>query len=453
MSDRQNKGLTVAAVIGLSASALLLAAALFLWLWKLPDYQREAGATPTPTVRYGNVAAVTRDPSLPTPAPALARGDSGEQVIALQTRLAELGYYTGEIDGDFGAITERAVMAFQKANGLDADGYAGEQTEKALYGADAVPAPAAAAPTDPPTAATPAASFEVLKSGSKGDRVRQVQERLKELGYYEGEIDGKYGPGTKSAVYRFQNAHGLSADSVVGQITWDRLFSPDAMPAPVPTPTPVPDASSSLPYVRPDGLPLVVNRQHPLPENYRTADLVVMNSYCDSSVVKIKYSDTKAERQAVDALMTMLRAAAADGVKNWQISAAYRSETYQQQLFDKKVKELMNSNGLSRSKATEAARKEVADPGTSEHHLGTCFDITVPGTSFKGTKQHKWLLAHCWEYGFILRYPEGKTKITGFTAEAWHYRWVGQPHAQIMHDEDLCLEEYVEKYGVEIEEP
>ena len=457
MSNRQKNGLTVGAAIGLTAAGLLLVAAFFLWLWKLPDYRREAGATPTPTVRYGSIAAVTRDPALPSPAPVLGRGDKGSRVIELQMRLSALGYYAGEIDGDFGGGTERAVKAFQAANGLETDGYVGEATEALLYSTAAAAAQATPAPTDTPAAArTPAptstAAFQVLKSGSKGDSVRRVQERLLALGYYEGTIDGQYGPATKTAVYRFQNAHGLSTDSVVGQATWDRLFSADAMPAPTPTPTPRPDASASLPYVRPDGLPLVVNRQQPMPEGYRHADLVVMNSYCDSTVVKIKYADTQAERLAVDALMTMLRAAKADGVGNWQISAAYRSETYQQQLFDKKVKELMNSNGLSRSKATEAARREVADPGTSEHHLGTCFDITVPGTSFKGTKQHKWLAAHCWEYGFILRYPEGKTKITGFTAEAWHYRWVGQPHARIMHEEGLCLEEYVEKYGVEIEQ-
>ena len=89
----------------------------------------------------------------------------------------------------------------------------------------------------------------------------------------------------------------------------------------------------------------------------------------------------------------------------------------------------------------------MAVPGFSEHHLATCFDITVPGVAFAGTKQHKWLLENCWDYGFILRYPEDKTEITGFVAEAWHYRYVGVEHAHIMRDEDLCLEEYIEKHA------
>ena len=454
MTGNRKNGLGTGTVIGLAAAGLALLAAFFLWLWQLPAYRQIAGATPTPTARYGNVAAVTRDPSLPSPAPVLGRNDKGQRVIELQARLADLGYYSGELDGDFGGGTERAVKAFQQANGLDADGYVGERTETLLFSADAVPAPATPAPTDTPAvtgAPTPAAAFQVLKSGSKGEAVRAVQQRLKDLGYYAGEIDGQYGPATKTAVYRFQNAHGLSADSVVGQVTWDRLFAADALPAPTAGPTAEPDVSGSLPYVRPDGLPLVVNKSRPLPDGYRTADLVTMNSYCDSSVVKIKYDDTQAERQAVDALMTMLQAAQAEGIGSWQISAAYRTVAYQQQLMDQKVNELIKNNGLSRKKAQQAARNTVADPGSSEHHLGTCFDITVPGVSFKGTKQHKWLLANCWDYGFILRYPEDKEKITGYTAEAWHYRWVGQPHARIMRDENLCLEEYVERYGAEIE--
>ena len=99
---------------------------------------------------------------------------------------------------------------------------------------------------------------------------------------------------------------------------------------------------------------------------------------------------------------------------------------------------------MSKKKARSTALKTVAEPGFSEHHLGTCFDITVPSVSFKGTKQHKWLLEHCWEYGFILRYPPDKTKITGFAPEAWHYRYVGAEHAMKMHELNLCLEEYLE---------
>jgi len=78
----------------------------------------------------------------------------------------------------------------------------------------------------------------------------------------------------------------------------------------------------------------------------------------------------------------------------------------------------------------------------------------VPGTSaFIGTKQCTWLHANCWEYGFIVRYPEGKQDITGFTPEAWHIRYVGREHAMKMWEEDLCLEEYLAQYRPAEAEP
>ncbi len=87
----------------------------------------------------------------------------------------------------------------------------------------------------------------------------------------------------------------------------------------------------------------------------------------------------------------------------------------------------------------------MAEPGYSEHHLGLAIDINVPGAStFKGTKQCTWLHEHCWEYGFIIRYQEDKEKITGYTAEAWHIRYVGVEHSLLIRDLGLCLEEYLD---------
>lgn len=443
---------TILVVLGVLIIALVFLAIRLLTV-DLPEGNREWQATPTLTPAYGNVMLVTRDPSQPTPVPALHSGSTGERVVRLQTRLSELGYYTDTIDGQFGAGTTDAVIRFQREHGLTADGYVGENTETRLYGSEVyTAAPVAAAPVPAAQQTTPTPVPGVLKKGSSGDEVRRLQERLIALGYLSGAADGKFGSGTQTAVKWFQNVNGLKADGEAGPATQQILYADTAVPAPSPTPVPTPDAGAVLPYVRPDGLPLIVSREQPLPEGYQTSQLIVLNDYCDSSVVSMKYEGMRAEIRAADALVTMLRAAKADGIGSWQISAAWRSEADQQQLFDKKVRELMNQNGLSRSKARSAARNTVADPGTSEHHLGTCFDITVPNKSFKGTKQDKWLQQHSWEYGFIQRYPEGKKKITGYTAEAWHYRWVGQPHAEIMHRENLCLEEYVQKYGSLAEE-
>ena len=283
----------------------------------------------------------------------------------------------------------------------------------------------------------------LLRSGSEGEAVVELQTRLKELGYYTGEIDGQFGPGTRTAVTLFQEQHGLGADGIVGAETRDTLYSDQAQPMMTATPQP---AAAALAGMTPEGLPMLVNRTHLLPEGYAPSDLVDMSSYCDSGIVTIKYNGTLADRTAVNALMAMLSAAHQEGITVWQISSAYRTVAYQQQLFDEQKNDYL-SQGFTEEKAISATRLTVADPGSSEHHLGTCFDITVPGVSFKGTKQANWLAKHCWEWGFILRYTEEKENITGFLAEPWHFRYVGVEHSIPMRDSGLCLEEYLALYG------
>jgi len=373
---QKNRFAAIICLAVLAVIALVLAARMFI---QLPAVQTEMRTTPTPMPYYGNVMQVTLDPNAPTPFPMLKNGSSGDTVTTLQTRLQQLGYYAGTIDGQFGPGTQTAVTLFQQQHGLDADGVVGPDTSSLLYSNQARPyiSPTPAA-TFTPTAAPTATPTEVAVN------------TLKPM------VDQK-------------------------------------------------------PFLRADGLPMLVNKTYPLPDDYRPYDLVDMSDYCDASVVKIKYKGTQAEREAVDALMIMLRAAIDEGISDWQISAAYRDVAYQQQLFNNKVK-AYQKEGLSYSKAVAATRKSVADPGTSEHHIGLAFDITVPGKSFAGTKQAKWLAEHCWDYGFILRYTKEKEAITGFVAEAWHFRYVGMDHARIMHEKNLCLEEYIQEYGLLIED-
>ena len=202
------------------------------------------------------------------------------------------------------------------------------------------------------------------------------------------------------------------------------------------------------------GLPILVNKDYPLDEDFIPADLVYLTDILDPSLVRMKNNNTKirAVRAAVEALETMLEAAEADGIRNWQISTAYRSIQDQEALLNNKIRSYQKNNPKwSRSRAKSAALRTVAEPRCSEHHLGLAFDVNVPGTTFKGTKQCKWLHAHCWEYGFIVRYQEDKTKITGFAAEAWHIRYVGVKHSLYMRDNNFCLEEYLEAVQAEPE--
>lgn len=428
---RKNGG---ASYLGLAVIILLVIAILYVGISALQDqrvYQREAAITPTPSITPRTVR-ITEDPALPTSTPTpciLQKNSIGIEVKQLQQRLKDLGYYSGDVDGQYGTGKQTAVTAFQAQHGLKADGVAGEQTLAILYSESAqtfVPTPT--------SSATPA----MLSSGSSGDEVKALQSRLQQLGFYSGVLDGDYGKGTRAAVKLFQAQHGLDDDGIAGQKTLEMLYSNDAQPMLV-TPTP------AAVQVLAGSQPLLVNRQHPVASDFAPADLVNLSEYCDSSLVKIKYDGTQGVREAADALLRMLEAAKADGITNWQVSAAYRSYADQQRIFDNKVKSFQNNNpDWSLSRCRSAASVTVADPGASEHHTGLAFDMTVPNTSmFLGTPQCAWLHEHCWEYGFILRYTDEKQQITGFAGEAWHIRYVGTEHSLAMQQSGQCLEEYL----------
>ena len=420
--------------LGLAVIILLVIAILYVGISALQDqrvYQREAAITPTPSITPRTVR-ITEDPALPTSTPTpciLQKNSIGIEVKQLQQRLKDLGYYSGDVDGQYGTGTQTAVTAFQAQHGLKADGVAGEQTLAILYSESAqtfVPTP------------TPSATPAMLSSGSSGDEVKALQSRLQQLGFYSGVLDGDYDKGTRAAVKLFQAQHGLDDAGIAGQKTLEMLYSNDAQPMLV-TPTP------AAVQVLAGSQPMLVNRQHPVASDFVPADLVNLSEYCDSSLVKIKYDGTQGVREAADALIRMLEAAKADGITNWQVSAAYRSYADQQRIFDNKVKSFQNNNpDWSLSRCRSAASVTVADPGASEHHTGLAFDMTVPNTSmFLGTKQCTWLHQHCWEYGFILRYTDEKQQITGFAGEAWHIRYVGTEHSLAMQQSGQCLEEYL----------
>ena len=207
-------------------------------------------ATPKPTATPKKTATPK-----PTATPAvgtytlLKKGSRGNSVTQLQQRLISLHYLTGTADGIYGTGTESAVKAFQKANGLTADGIAGSATQKKLYSSSAK----AAATAKPTATPKPDPASEVLRLGSTGDNVKKMQKRLVELGYLTSGVDGEFGLKTYSAVYAFQQRNGLVADGVAGSATLTKLYSSSAVrekagmtPAPV-TPTPKPKAAFTAP--------------------------------------------------------------------------------------------------------------------------------------------------------------------------------------------------------------
>ena len=185
---------------------------------------KEANATPTPKVTAKPTARVTATPR-PTATPDLSKdyylqsGASGKRVTTLQNRLIELGWLGGKATGTYDEATRAAVMAFQrKTKGLYDDGVAGPDTLKALYSSGAARSSTRAASTG-----------ETLELGSEGSEVRALQTRLKKLGYLSGSVDGSFGVATQAAVIAFQQNNGLTADGKAGSATLNRIYSDTAV--------------------------------------------------------------------------------------------------------------------------------------------------------------------------------------------------------------------------------
>ena len=168
--------------------------------------------------------------------PTLSAGDTSDRVSQLQATLTLLGFYTGEISGIYDQNTVDAVIRFQTAAGIAADGVAGPSTWQKLLPTPsdvtnaAAPAPAATpvavvqpAPSQPPAAEPITSGPPVLRLEAEGPAVSQLQRELQTLGYYQGPIDGGFGEQTQGAVEAFQLDKGLFVDGVVGGATWDAL--------------------------------------------------------------------------------------------------------------------------------------------------------------------------------------------------------------------------------------
>ncbi|MDV6378500.1 M15 family metallopeptidase [Sporosarcina sp. GW1-11] len=165
-----------------------------------------------------------------------------------------------------------------------------------------------------------------------------------------------------------------------------------------------------------DGI-LLANKQYPLPKNFAPGE----------------------SQEAREAFNELAAAAVTSGI-NLQAFSTYRSYDYQVTLYNRYVER----------DGQEAADRYSARPGYSEHQTGLAFDIGEvnhekywASTSFGSTEAAKWLAAHAYEYGFILRYPKGKEEVTGYMHESWHYRYVGKATAEKIFKQNITLEEYL----------
>lgn len=183
------------------------------------------------------------------------------------------------------------------------------------------------------------------------------------------------------------------------------------------------EVAGTMRYFLPTGeyVPLV-NTWNPVPDDY-TPQLTELEDY---------QVDT-ACREALAKLLSGCR----DAGYECHINSAYRDMAKQQSLWDDQYEDYIKA-GKTPEEAKKRTAQRVAVPGTSEHHLGLAVDL---GGS---DGVYDWLEEHCWEYGFIRRYPDKKTDVTGIVYEPWHYRYVGNALAKSIQESGLTMEEFFE---------
>ena len=142
----------------------------------------------------------------------------------------------------------------------------------------------------------------------------------------------------------------------------------------------------------------------------------------------------------------MLADAEAAGLSMY-VASAYRSYEDQRTVFNATMQDWIYQ-GYTPLNSYDETKKSVAVPGTSEHATGLAVDIIASEYEALDDRQgetaeQQWLMEHCWEYGFILRYPPEKADVTGIIFEPWHYRYVGEAAAKEIHEQDITLEEYL----------
>lgn len=172
---------------------------------------------------------------------------------------------------------------------------------------------------------------------------------------------------------------------------------------------------------------LLVNKDHPVPPGGEASEAVSLSKHpeLENGFVLLDNS-IRLSPNLVQKFSTMIEAAKNDGVSRFLISSGYRDEKEQSELYE------------------EMGSDYALPAGYSEHNLGLSLDIGSTQGEMEHAAEGKWLKDNAWKYGFILRYPEDKTVITGILYEPWHFRYVGLPHSAIMYEKDFVLEEYLD---------
>ncbi len=203
---------------------------------------------------------------------------------------------------------------------------------------------------------------------------------------------------------------------------------------------------TSSDYIR--GSLTLINADYPFNFDYKGTDIkepeiIRVNSRIENKTFKAADNTILLGDVTIDALNLMFADFYAQTGKNdVMINSAHRTREQQQSILDNKIQQLGKDQQIAQT------------PGNSEHHTGYGFDISiypdggVGARTFTGDGIYSWIYENCHKYGFILRYPDGKTEITGIAPESWHFRYVGVPHSAYIYEHDITLEEYVSELRI-----
>ncbi|MGM8365440.1 D-alanyl-D-alanine carboxypeptidase family protein [Virgibacillus sp. W0181] len=279
-----------------------------------------------------------------------------------------------------------------------------------------------------------------LQKGDEGEDVKQLQKGLNAIGYSINKT-AIFDKMTIWALTDFQwQRKGLNVTGIYDETTknnLDAFFQSDKSIEPGFKLPPPKHPEKWMPVIEnPYEVLALINKTHALPSDYLPHDLVIPN-------VRFPFTEDLPKKQmrkvAAEALEDMFNAADEAGLDLFAQSG-YRSYQRQDAIFASNVKQ----------HGEEAANNFSARPGESEHQSGLTMDVTSPDVDFKlviefgNTKEGEWIKQHAHEFGFIIRYPEGKEEITQYQYEPWHLRFVGKKAAKEIMEKQVTLEEYLD---------
>ncbi|RLL42054.1 carboxypeptidase [Oceanobacillus piezotolerans] len=280
-----------------------------------------------------------------------------------------------------------------------------------------------------------------LQKKDEGKEVEQLQTALNTIGY-ELTINGQYDEMTTWAITDLQLQQGLTAIGIYNEETMktinELLENSSVIEAGIGLPIqaePVSTSSGTPVIGNPYDQLALVNKEYALPQEYEPGDLVTPD-------VPFPFEEDLPKKQIREVAATKLEElfqAAEEAGLDLYAQSGYRSYDRQEELF---------ANYVS-NHGEEEANLFSARPGESEHQSGLTMDVTSPdvefqlNTDFGETDEGKWLAENAAEFGFIIRYPEGKEEITKYQYEPWHIRYVGEKAAKEITENNLTLEEYL----------